>query len=46
MERRVGIFEICPKKKPPEQGGKLRGVRGDNGVEGPLRNLKSEKIRL
>jgi hypothetical protein len=35
-----------PQKKPPEQGGKLRGVRGDNGVEGPLRNLKSEKIRL
>jgi hypothetical protein len=34
------------KKKPSEQGGKLRGVKGDNGVEGPLRKLTSAKIRL
>jgi hypothetical protein len=35
-----------PKKKPSEQGGELRGVKGVNGVEGPLRKLTLAKIRL
>jgi hypothetical protein len=34
------------KKKPPEQGGELRGVKGNNGVKGPFRELNSAKIGL